>query len=110
MFSSKDLKPIGEFLTEPLYTLYDCGVPCLYDEGNTSVKGEIYNVDLERVMDIHTLELYAGYRFCKIYIKDFPEEVYGYLRPPYPDSPKVESGDWIEYRRRKDEAYLHLEE
>lgn len=35
---------LGEFTTDPKYTLYDGGFPVVERGGNTSIKGELYRV------------------------------------------------------------------
>jgi gamma-glutamylcyclotransferase (GGCT)/AIG2-like uncharacterized protein YtfP len=100
-FADKGISPIGVFNTYPMYTLYDCGCPCLSELGNTSVVGEVYKVDLLDIMDIHSMELYAGYRFKPVVLLGFDENVYAYFQSPNPYgmTPKIiESGDYIKYR------------
>jgi len=92
---------MGMFHTHPIYTLYDCGCPCLAEGGTTSVVGEVYKTNLEDVMDVHSMELYAGYKFKPVALADFEELTYAYFQSPkeYGLTPIViESGDYIAYR------------
>lgn len=37
-----DAKPLGEFTTEPKYSLFDGGFPVVERDGNTAIKGELF--------------------------------------------------------------------
>jgi gamma-glutamylcyclotransferase (GGCT)/AIG2-like uncharacterized protein YtfP len=100
-FSDKGISPIGIYTTYPIYTLYDCGCPCLSELGSTSIVGEVYRVDIGDILDVHTMELYAGYTFKPVQLLDFNENAYAYFQSPSPYMPDpkiIESGDYIKYR------------
>lgn len=38
-------KFLGEFTTEPIYTLFNGGFPIIERDGNTAIKGELYELE-----------------------------------------------------------------
>lgn len=103
----KDADYIGEFKTEPVYSLYSLGgYPGLKENGETSVVMEVYAVTKEQGKDVDRLEGYSPNRPATFYDKkpiDTPfgkASVYVYVDPISEDR-LVKSGDWKEYRTQK---------
>lgn len=54
-------KFLGEIETPPIYTLYSGGYPIVERDGNTAIKGELYEVNDKRVLErVYNLEGYSG--------------------------------------------------
>jgi len=103
-----DREPIGQFKTLPKYTLYDVGCPCLSHGGNTSVVGDVYQIeDLGQIVNVHNMEVRAGYTLERVELVGFTEPVYAYFQTPEPgwETPIIPSGDWIDYVRKEREVY-----
>lgn len=63
-------KFLGEFKTEPIYTLMAGGFPICERGGNTSIIGELYETDNpEIISDVNSLEGFSG-------IKGHPDNWY----------------------------------
>ena len=95
-------KYLGTFKTAPIYKLWDCGCPCLDNEGTIAVTGEIYQCeDMSSFMPILTMEVNAGYTFGSVFIPNFPEDVFAFFQTPRDGMYKREIpyGDWIEYHK-----------
>jgi gamma-glutamylcyclotransferase (GGCT)/AIG2-like uncharacterized protein YtfP len=93
----------GEFLSEPIYSLYSLGgFPGLKNGGTTSVKMEVFSVNDEEASNVDALEGYTeGMDNPYFYDKQSIETpwgtagVYIYVRPA--DGLRlIESGDWLE--------------
>lgn len=53
----KGSESLGDFATEPIYTLHDGGFPIVERGGETSIKGELYRTDNEKqISDTFALE------------------------------------------------------
>jgi len=105
-FALRGLKPEGIFYTKRKYFLYDCGCPLLVSGGDTSVKGEIYKVDLYQIIDVHLMEIRAGYALKTVEMEDFADPAMAYhheLMSQCDYFPTIPSGDWISYISRKSE-------
>lgn len=91
----------GEFSSEPVYGLYSLGgFPGLKEDGNTSVKMEVFAVNEDEALRVDALEGYSVNREPHFYNKKEIEtpwgdaHVYVYVR----DVEKrdlIESGDWL---------------
>jgi gamma-glutamylcyclotransferase (GGCT)/AIG2-like uncharacterized protein YtfP len=96
---------LGEFKTEPVFSLYSLGgFPGLKENGNTSVTMEVYSVTEQEARRVDSLEGYTpgepAYFYDKIPI-DTPygeANVYTYVSHITEDR-LIESGDWKEYRK-----------
>lgn len=100
---------LGEFTTEPVYSLYDLGYfPGLHENGNTAIKLEVYSVDDEIASHVDALEGYSPDRPATFYDKKSIEtpwgtgSIYIYMGQPSKDR-LVESGDWKSYYLEKRE-------
>lgn len=92
---------IGTYHSLPKYSLYDMGCPCLSAGGETSVVGDIYQIeDLSQIAHIHNIEVRAGYHLEKVELDNFAEPVYSYFQTPNKEwnAPLIVSGDWLRYR------------
>lgn len=97
-------KYLGEFKTEPVFSLYSLGsYPGLKENGTTSVVMEVYEVNKETAIRVDNLEDYTpgekAYFYDKIPIET-PwgiASVYTYVNPISEDR-LVKSGDWKEFR------------
>lgn len=101
---------LGEFKTEPVFSLYSLGgYPGLKEGGNTSVVMEVYAVDETVAKRVDQLEGYEEGRPATFYDKINIETPYGtagvytYVNP-IPEDRLVESGDWKEHRNQ---VYSH---
>ena len=95
-------KYVGTFRTIPKYTLHDMGCPCLSAGGDTSVIGDVFEVeDLGQIANIHNMEVRAGYTLERVELLNFTEPVYAYFQTPDSgwSTSTIPSGDWIEHRR-----------
>lgn len=97
---------LGEFSSEPVYNLYDLGgFPGLREEGNTSVKMEVYAVDDTEAALVDSLEGYVKGRQPHFYDKKEIEtpfgtaSVYLYVREVEPEH-LIDSGDWFNRKAR----------
>lgn len=101
-----EAKYIGEFQTEPKFTMVDLGsFPGLLNDGNTSVSMEVYDVDDVQLSELDRLEGYSS---------DTPEQSYykrELFKTPYgeayyyvfngakrKDENIVTGGNWREYK------------
>ena len=95
----KTAEYLGEFKTEPMFSLYSLGgYPGLKEGGNTSVVMEVYAVDETVAKRVDQLEGYEEGRPATFYDKINIETPYGtagvytYVNP-IPEDRLVESGD-----------------
>lgn len=103
---------LGDFISEPVYTLYDLGsFPGLHENGSTAVKMEAYLVDDEIARDVDGLEGYSPNRPATFYDKKTIEtpwgtsSVYIYMGNPGEEH-KIESGDWkTHYLEKRELSY-----
>lgn len=73
LFNNSESKWIKEFQTEPKYTCYAGGFPIVEREGNTSIKGEIWETTSEEVAkSVFRLE------GCDFYNRENPNNWYSY--------------------------------
>ena len=91
---------LGEFTSEPVYSLYSLGgFPGLKEDGETAVKMEVYSVDDTVAKRVDSLEGYSPDRPATFYDKKPIEtpwgtaSVYIYV-DDIPKERLVESGDW----------------
>tara|TARA_Y100000996_G_C22518739_1_gene641535 strand:+ start:1220 stop:1573 length:354 start_codon:yes stop_codon:yes gene_type:complete len=89
-------KFIKEAKTKPLYTLVNLGMfPALIMEGNTSIVGEVWEVDKRTKQ---TLDLIEGvpllYQDEEIYLDDDTSAI-AYVFQYNRGYPEIESGDWF---------------
>lgn len=101
---------LGEFKTEPVFSLYSLGgYPGLKEGGNTSVVMEVYAVDETVAKRVDQLEGYEEGRPATFYDKINIKTPYGtagvytYVNS-IPEDRLVESGDWKEHRNQ---VYSH---
>ena len=99
----KNAKYLGEFKTEPIYSLYSLGgYPGLKENGSTSVTMEVYEVNEQEADAIDRLEGYSSNRESTFYDKKQIETPYGkagvyiYVNNISKDR-LVKSGDWKNY-------------
>ncbi len=99
----KNAKYLGEFKTEPIYSLYSLGgYPGLKENGSTSVTMEVYEVNEQEAEAIDRLEGYSSNRQSTFYDKEIINTPYGeagvyiYVNS-IPENRLVKSGDWKEY-------------
>lgn len=102
---------LGEFDSEPIYSMYTLGgFPGLHENGNTSIKLEVYSVDDEVAQSVDWLEGYSPDRPATFYDKKSIEtpwgagSIYIYMGNPGEEQ-LVESGDWKEYLENKELNY-----
>lgn len=103
---------LGEFISEPVYSLYSLGgFPGLKENGKTAVKMEVYSVDDETARRVDMLEGYSSDRPATFYDKKPIETPFGtasvYIYVD--DIPKenlIESGDWRDYLESRKILYL----
>lgn len=95
---------LGDFNTEPIYSLYSLGsFPGLKENGNTSVVMEVYEVTEAVARNVDSLESYTPGGNNTFYDKISIEtpwgtaSVYTYVNE-LPQSSLVESGDWKEFK------------
>jgi len=95
---------LGDFNTEPIYSLYSLGsFPGLKENGNTSVVMEVYEVTEAVARNVDSLEGYTPGGNNTFYDKISIEtpwgtaSVYTYVNE-LPQSSLVESGDWKEFK------------
>ncbi len=61
VIKDKTTKFLGEAETSPNYTIYSGGFPIVEREGETSIKGEVYEINDDSVLDhVYQLEDYSG--------------------------------------------------
>ena len=96
----------GEFSSEPIYNLYNLGgFPGLRENGNTSVKMEVYAVNDNEADLVDSLEGYVKGRQPHFYDKKEietpwgPASVYLYVREVEAQH-LIESGDWFNKKER----------
>ena len=100
----RDEKFIGEFESEPVFSLYAVSTyPGLIQNGNTSVKMEVYEVDELKMKQLDTLEGYSGkvsshnlYERKNMITPFGMAKVYLYNQT-YKKTPLITSGDWVDY-------------
>lgn len=104
---------LGEFTSEPVYSLYSLGgFPGLKENGSTAVKMEVYSVDDDVALDIDCLEGYQEGRPATFYDKKSIEtpwgtaSVYIYVDDISEDR-LVESGDWKEFVNQRNLSYAY---
>lgn len=95
---------LGDFNTEPIYSLYSLGsFPGLKENGNTSIVMEVYEVTEAVARNVDSLEGYTPGGNNTFYDKISIEtpwgtaSVYTYVNE-LPQSSLVESGDWKEFK------------
>jgi len=102
---------IGQFETEPIYTLLDLGsFPGLVKAGGTSVVMEVFDVDAEKLKKLDGLEGYYGvaekktnhYNREKIDSPFGPVSTYFYNKMKKKEAYRiVPDGDWTDYNKTK---------
>ena len=104
----------GSFITEPEFTLVDLGsYPGLYENGNTSVNMEVYEVDDHTLAELDNLEGFnEDNPFMSMYLKTTIEtpfgEAIGYIyNTPLNKQEIVKSGDWKEHLMFKKSLAQH---
>ena len=98
---------LGEFKTEPVFSLYSLGgFPGLKEGGTTSVVMEVYEVTEAEAAKVDMLEGYTPGRPATFYDKIPIETPYGtasvytYVND-IPEDRLVESGDWKEFKSKQ---------
>jgi gamma-glutamylcyclotransferase (GGCT)/AIG2-like uncharacterized protein YtfP len=75
----KDAKFLGEFTTDPIFSMYSFGAyPGVSENGNTAIIGEIYEVDKKQLASIDCLEWYPHY-YQRVKIETSFGEVWMYV-------------------------------
>jgi gamma-glutamylcyclotransferase (GGCT)/AIG2-like uncharacterized protein YtfP len=110
----RDAEFKGEFSSDPVYNLYHLGgFPGLKENGNTSVKMEVYAVNDKEAKLVDSLEGYVEGRAPHFYDKKSIEtpwgkaSVYVYVRE-VGDDRLIESGDWFNKLEQKIVDRVHL--
>ena len=92
----------GVFNTVPEYELRNFGVfPGLMQDGSTSIRGEVYEVDNETLSDLDFHEGHPTF-YCRslIELEDYSDTVEAYVISNHPryhkELPIIHSGDWKE--------------
>lgn len=101
----KQSPSVGDYLTEPKYTMYDLGsYPCIVEKGFTPIKLEIYSVTNAVLKDLHTLEgYYEANKEQSYYIPKTIKTplgdviIYVFNDIITSGTPIVENGDWFDY-------------
>lgn len=103
---------VGEFKTEPVYSLYSLGgFPGLKENGETSVVVEVYEVNDEIASDVDSLEGYSPNRPATFYDKKPIEtpwgtaSIYTYVNDISIDR-LVEHGDWKQFVEERNSQYV----
>ena len=112
IFLRKDATFLGEGETKPLYTLYDLNAfPAMVFGGDTSIKGEVYEVSQSALRDLDRLESYDSRhperglynrQLILIQLKDRDVAALAYFLDEIPltvaghPHPIIPSGDWRE--------------
>ena len=61
-FYLEDARFLGEFVTEPVYSMYDFGgYPAVTEIGKTAIEGEVYDISEELLTSIDLLEWYPDF-------------------------------------------------
>lgn len=104
----KESKKVGQFDTDPIYSLYDLGYyPGLKEGGDTSVLIEVYEVNDETMQRLDRLEGFISPDNEKnLYNKKEIDSPFGkcfiYLyNAELPETSRIENGDWTDYHRSK---------
>ena len=95
---------VGEARTEPAFELVSLGpYPALVGGGATSVKGEIYEVDMATLAALDRLEGHPSFYQQKRIRLESGEEALAYLLPKDQANgrPRIESGDWRRERKER---------
>jgi len=112
VFLRKDAVFLGDGETKPLYTLYDLNAfPAMVFGGDTSIKGEVYEVSKEALEDMDRLESYVpkvkggslyNRQLILIQLRDRNVAALAYFLDEIPltmrsrPHPIISSGDWRE--------------
>lgn len=103
---------LGTFETEPIFSLYSSGsYPCLKEGGTTSIVMDVFEVDEDTFKGVNQLEGYRGAEFeatnfynRKMIATPFGEAAYFVFNDSVKSMPRVESGDWVQYRAQNTTA------
>jgi gamma-glutamylaminecyclotransferase len=90
-------KFMGEFKTQPLYTMYSLGgYPGIVDGGDTPIVCECYEVDEDTMLRLDCLEGYPSFYNRSLIDTPYGEAWVYHLAQPerYSNRPVVESGVW----------------
>ena len=93
---------LGEAATTPEFTLVNLGAyPALIDDGTTSVKGEVYEVEAMTLAALDRLEGHPIYYRRRMITLADGRRVLAYLMPPekMAGRPVIEHGDWRLHRK-----------
>jgi len=110
----KDQTFVCEAETKPEYTMISLGgFPGVLEGGNTSIQGEVFEVDDERMHDIDCLEGVnhskpedGMYRAESITLTDGTEAlIYIYNNSGKYEHDTIKSGSWLEHRANKNQYY-----
>lgn len=107
VIESKNTELLGEFETDPVYSMYDLGYyPGLKEDGKTSVKLEVYAVDDITAGRVDRLEGYTEGVKATFYDKKVINTPFGeagiYTYVPLVNKDRlVESGDWRSHLNKK---------
>ncbi len=82
--------------TEPRYELVDLGgYPALLENGETTIHGEVYEVDARRLEMLDRFEdVPSLYERKRIRLSDDHVEAYVMPRDRVPGAPRIVDGDW----------------
>lgn len=91
---------LGEVKTGPHYTMYSFGgFPALSLNGDTTIVGEVYEVDEETMARLDRLEGYPNFYDRVLIPTEYGEAWMYFIHDIDREAlPVVESGDWKEYR------------
>jgi gamma-glutamylcyclotransferase (GGCT)/AIG2-like uncharacterized protein YtfP len=80
-FYLQDAQYLGEFTTDPVYSMYDFGnYPVVSEFGNTSIQGEVYEISEQQLASTDRLEWYPEF-YQRVLIETGFGEAWMYVVP-----------------------------
>lgn len=99
-------KYIGDFDTDLIYDMYSfISFPALIENGNTSIKMEVYEIDKDTLNTLNRIQEYErGVKVENFFTMTNIETPYGealtsFYNGKISNKVKIESGDWIEFKQ-----------
>ncbi len=92
----EDGRFLGEFVTGPIYSMYDFGgYPAVSENGKTAIEGEVYDISEELLASIDLLEVYPDF-YQRVMIETSFGGAWMYVvsEPLCADKIKI-SGSWL---------------
>ena len=93
---------IGAAMTAPEFTLVNMGAyPAMVEDGTSSVKGEVYEVNAKTLVELDSLENHPIYYKRRMITLADGRLVLAYIMPPEraTSHPIIEHGDWRRHRK-----------